>query len=244
MTPELTAAVDDYREYVADQADDLVQRTTEFAEAVKNDDIDEAKRLFAYARAPFETIEPVAGSFGDLDPRIDSRENDAVEEQDWTGFHRIEKALWVDGSTDGMDEVADTLVDDVKELQTQAKTVELTPVDMAAGATDLLGEVSKGKITGEEDRYSHTDLYDFQANVDGSKQVFVLLKPILEQNNPQLADEISQEFDDVYAALGDYKRGDGYVSYTELTDADTKKLSQSIDALAEPLSQLAANLQS
>ena len=211
---------------------------------MKRDDLNGAKKLFAFARAPFEAIEPVAGSFGDLDPRIDARENDAVDEQDWTGFHRIEKALWIDGTTDGMDEVADTLVDDVKELQSQAKTVKLTVSDMALGATDLLGEVSKGKITGEEDRYSHTDLYDFQANVDGSKQVFVLLKPVLEQNDPQLASQIEQEFDDVYAALGEYKQGDGYVPYTDLDEADTKKLSQSIDALAEPLSQVAANLES
>lgn len=243
LTPELEQAVTDYTSYVQKQTDLLVARTEKFADAVKGGDIDQAKAQFAFAREPFEAIEPVAGSFGDLDPRIDSRENDAVEEQDWTGFHRIEKALWIANTTDGMDQVADQLVTDVKELQTKAKTVKLTPIDMTTGAVDLLGEVSKGKITGEEDRYSHTDLYDFQANVDGARRVFVVLKPIIKQSDPELAKTIETEFDDVYTALDGYKNGDEYVSYTELGDSDTKKLSQAVDALAEPLSRMAASLE-
>lgn len=243
LTPELEAAVAKYKNYVQEQADLLVERTAKFTDAVRDGDVAGAKKLFASSRAPFEAIEPVAGSFGDLDPKIDSRENDAVEEKDWTGFHRIEKALWVDDNADGMSEVADQLDADVKELQTQVKTVELTPLDMTTGAVDLLGEVSKGKITGEEDRYSHTDLSDFQANVDGSKQVFVVLKPVIAESNPELADEIDSRFDDVYSALADYKDGDEYVSYTELDAADTKKLSQVIDALAEPLSRMAESLE-
>lgn len=243
LTPELEQAVTDYTSFVQEQTGLLVKRTEKFADAVKGGDIDQAKAQFTSAREPFEAIEPVAGSFGDLDPRIDSRENDAVEEQDWTGFHRIEKALWIANTTDGMDQVADQLVTDVKELQTKAKTVKLTPIDMTTGAVDLLGEVSKGKITGEEDRYSHTDLYDFQANVDGARQVFVVLKPIIKQSDPELAKTIEIEFDHVYTALDGYKNGDEYVSYTELGDSDTKKLSQAVDALAEPLSRMAASLE-
>lgn len=37
---------------------------------------------------------------------------------------------------------------------------------MANGAKELLDEVSRNKVTGEEDRYSRTDLADFKANVD------------------------------------------------------------------------------
>ena len=51
-------------------------------------------------------IEPVAEAFGDLDPEIDARAND-VPADAWTGFHRLEKALWVDHSLAGMAPVAD-----------------------------------------------------------------------------------------------------------------------------------------
>ena len=43
---------------------------------------------------PYERVEPVAESFGDLDPRIDARAND-VPKSKWTGFHPIERRLWV-----------------------------------------------------------------------------------------------------------------------------------------------------
>ncbi len=88
-------AVEAYREFVLGQTEILIARTGEFADAVKAGDIDEAKDLFAYAREPYERIEPVAEAFGDLDPAIDAREGD-VPKSEWTGFHRIEKALWVD----------------------------------------------------------------------------------------------------------------------------------------------------
>jgi iron uptake system component EfeO len=136
--------------------------------------------------------------------------------------------------------VADKLVADVKLLQQKVKTIKIEPAQIANGANELLGEVSASKITGEEERYSHTDLWDFQANVEGSKAAYDSVKPLLEARDPQLASEIEQRFADVEAALEPYKRGDGYVLYGELSEQDKRKLAQSIDALAEPLSQVAA----
>ena len=48
---------------------------------------------------------------------------------------------------------------------------------MANGAKSLLDEVAKSKVTGEEERYSHIDLVDFAANVDGSKYAYTELRP-------------------------------------------------------------------
>ncbi|HEX3323622.1 MAG TPA: hypothetical protein VHR65_00585, partial [Solirubrobacterales bacterium] len=59
---------------------------------------------------------------------------------------------------------------------------------------------------------------------------------------PQLAKEIEGRFEDVYAALKPYRRGNGFVSYAELTRADTRKLAQKNDALAEELSQVPAQI--
>jgi len=121
--------------------------------------------MYAAARIPYERIEPVAESFGDLDPRIDAREND-VPVDEFGGFHRIEKALWVENTTDGMRPVVAALLADVEELRQKVKTVDLQAVQIANGANELLGEVSASKITGEEERYSHIDLVDFEAKID------------------------------------------------------------------------------
>ena len=190
----------------------------------------------------------MAESFGSLDPRIDAREND-VPADEFEGFHRIEKALWsgttagekpvVIGSTASMAPVAKQLLVDVEELAAKVKKVELQAVQIANGANELLGEVSASKITGEEERYSHTDLVDFEANVEGA---FEAVEPLLSEKDPKLAKEIEASFDDVYASLDPYRRADGFVLYTDLSKADTRKLAQEIDALAEELSQVPAQI--
>jgi iron uptake system component EfeO len=236
---ESDAAVAKYREYLEENADELVAKTKPFVAAVVAGDVAEAKSLYTAARIPYERIEPVAESFGDLDPRIDAREND-VPASEFGGFHRIEKALWEEGTTEAMAPVAKQLQADVEELAEKVETVELKAVQIANGANELLGEVSASKITGEEERYSHTDLVDFEANVEGAEAAFEAVKPLLDKSDPELSGEIEADFKAVFAELEPYRRGNGFVSYTELTEADTRKLAQSIDTLAEKLSQVPA----
>ncbi len=232
-------AVADYREYLEENANHLVLQTKPFVAAVAAGNVAEAKSLYPLARVYYERIEPVAESFGDLDPRIDAREND-VAASEFEGFHRIEKALWEEGTVKGMAPVAEQLQKDVGELAKEVETVELQAVQITNGANELLGEVSASKITGEEERYSHTDLVDFEANVEGAEAAFEAVKPLLDETDPELSGEIEADFKMVFAELEPYRKGNGFVSYTELTKADTRKLAQSIDTLAEKLSQVPA----
>jgi iron uptake system component EfeO len=240
-SPEVEAAIAGYREYLEENTAELVTATEPFVDAVIAGDVARAKGLYPAARIPYERIEPVAESFGDLDPRIDAREGD-VPASEWEGFHVIEKALWEEDTAKGMAPVGEQLLADVEELGAKVRTVDLQAVQIANGANELLGEVSASKITGEEERYSHTDLVDFKANVEGSQVAFESVEPLLSAKNPKLAKEIEADFDKVYAALKPYEKGDGFVLYTELTKADTRKLAQSIDALAEKLSQVPAEI--
>jgi FTR1 family protein len=240
--PLLTSATASYRSYVADQATELVARVDKFTAAIKAGDIAAAKAQFASARAPYETIEPVAESFGTLDPEIDARVNDVEHGAKWTGFHRIEQGLWVKGSTKGLAPVADKLRADVRELQRRTKVLTYQPEELANGANSLLDEVSASKITGEEDRYSHTDLYDFAANVEGSQAAFGLLAPALRKADPELAKTIALRFDAVNARLAELKQGGAFPSYDTIGRAERRRLSQLVDALAEPLSKVAAKL--
>jgi iron uptake system component EfeO len=240
-SPEVETAIDNYRGYLEKNTAELVARTRSFVAAVVAGNVAEAKSLYPAARIPYERIEPVAESFGDLDPRIDARAND-VPKSEFGGFHRIEKALWEEETTKGMTPVAKQLQADVEELQGKVKNVKLQAVQIANGANELLSEVSASKITGEEERYSHIDLVDFQANVEGAEVTFKSVEPLLSKSDPKLAKEIEADFENVYAALQPYKRGKGFVSYEDLTQSDTRKLAQSIDILAEKLSQVPAKI--
>jgi iron uptake system component EfeO len=231
-------AVDRYRQYLIAQTAELTAATTAFTAAVDAGDLAQAKELYAPSRIAYERIEPVAEAFGDLDPKIDAREGD-VPKKDWGGYHYIEKQLWIDGTTDGLTEYTADLNTNVQTLENLVKDVELQPAGVANGAVELLNEVSKSKITGEEERYSRTDLVDFEANVQGAEAAYDAVKPMLEKKNPQLVTELDAKFAAVYAALQPYKTGTTtYVAYTDLAKADTRKLSQAIDSLAEPLSKV------
>src|SRR4051812_22468567 len=184
---QLTAAVTDYTAYVQTQVRSLQEQTALFTAAVKAGDVAKAQALYPVARSFYERIEPVAESFGDLDPKIDARENDVEPGTAWTGFHVLEKTLWTGADLAAAGAVADRLTTDVADLAARVKTLELTPLDLANGALGLLDEVATTKITGEEDRYSHTDLYDVAANLEGSQQAVQSLRPVLAERDNELA---------------------------------------------------------
>ncbi|MEV6598161.1 iron uptake system protein EfeO [Actinoplanes sp. NPDC051346] len=238
---KLAEATASYSRYVKSQTAALLPKTEEFVAAVKAGDVAKAKALFPVTRTYWERIEPVAEIFGDLDPKIDGREEVIEEGMAFTGFHRLEKDLWAakpDISKDGP--IADQLLADVKEIVAKANAEKLSPLNLANGAKELLDEVASGKITGEEDRYSHTDLWDFNANVEGSKAAIASLRPVLEERDPALVKTLDAEFANVDAALGAHRAGDGWKLHNQLTKADLKALSDAINALAEPVSKVAA----
>ncbi|MFP5389307.1 MAG: iron uptake system protein EfeO [Thermoleophilia bacterium] len=230
-----------YRDYLERNTAELMNGTRAFVAALLAGETARAKALYAGARIPYERIEPVAEQFGELDPRIDAREND-VPAAEFAGFHRLEKALWVEEGRHPSETkaVARKLLSDITELKYQVRTLYLLPLQVINGANELLSEVSASKITGEEERYSHTDLVDFEANLEGAEAAFDAVEPLVE--DPELVEEAENGFEHVQAALKPYRRGDGFVLYTALTKADTRKLAQEIDALAEKLSQVPAQI--
>jgi iron uptake system component EfeO len=243
--PRLDAAVAAYRKYAQEQADLTLPAVTKFAEAVKQGDLEAAKAEFATSRIGWERTEPVAESFGDIDPKVDVREDGLEEgqdvEKDWTGWHRLERSLWKDKKlTDRDNELADQLVKDLKDWQSRVGTADITATSMANGAKELLDEVATGKVTGEEDRYSHTDLSDFNANVEGALKAYELLKPVAAENDPELVAELDKQFPALKTLLDKYRKGDGFVSYDTVGKDQRKELSDAVNALAEPLSKLAA----
>jgi iron uptake system component EfeO len=236
----LTAAVAGYTTYVQDQVAALKAKTAQFTAAVEAGDVAEARRLYPFARTPYERIEPVAESFGDLDPKIDARDNDVAPGAEWTGFHVLEKALWTGGDLAAAGPIADALTRDVAELATRVQNLDLVPLDLANGALGLLDETATSKITGEEERYSHTDLWDFSANLDGARQAVRSLRPVIAERDPALAAALEKQFAAVRSALDEYRQGDGYRPYTELTEAQTRALSDALNALAGQVSKVPA----
>ena len=239
-------AVTLYAAYVKDQTEQLVTGTKDFAQAFAAGDTATAKDLYPNVRMHWERIEPVAESFGDLDPILDAREADLEKGQEWTGWHRAEKDLWPPAS--GYQAMSDAersalatkMVADTEELYARTRELTYTPDKLANGAKELLDEVATGKVTGEEEIWSHTDLWDFQANVDGARIAYEDLKPLLTDSDAELDAALQKNFDALQKLLDGHKKGQGFVFYDELDQAQVQELSAAVDALAEPLSKLTA----
>ncbi|MEU2235439.1 iron uptake system protein EfeO [Streptomyces vietnamensis] len=247
-SPEMDAAVAAYRQYVQAQADETLPKVKVFTDAVRAGDVEAAKKAYAESRIGWERTEPVAESFGDIDPKVDVREDGLEDGQDpakdWTGWHRLEKALWQDKKIgDREKQLADLLDKDLADWQKRVGKAEITPTSMANGAKELLDEVATGKVTGEEERYSHTDLVDFKANVEGAQKSFDLLKPVASKNDPKLVADLDKQFAALNTLLDKYrtdKSGYVFTSYEKVGKTERKELSDGVNALAEPLSKLAA----
>jgi iron uptake system component EfeO len=239
---DLIGPIAEYKVYVSHEVDELATATKAFAAAVKAGKLKEAQLLYAPTRQHYERIEPIAELFSDLDTSIDARPDDfEKKDQDptWTGFHRIEKALFADKTTDGMAPLADKLVTDVAALQERVARLSIPPKAMVGGAAELIEEVASTKISGEEDRYSRTDLWDFQANLDGAQKIVDLLRPLLLPRNPALLARIDANFVKVDKTLTKYRGKDGgFLPYDKITQADRNALKGPITRLAEDLSQL------
>lgn len=243
---DLVGPVSDYKIYVTEQIDKLVDETQKFTDAVKTGDIATAKKLYAPTRVHYESIEPIAELFSDLDASIDSRVDDhekGVSADDFTGFHRLEYALFSQNSTKDQAALADKLLADVKDLQTRVAGLTFPPEKVVGGAAALLEEVAATKISGEEDRYSHTDLYDFQGNIDGAKKIVDLFRPQIEKSDKAFAAKVDKNFATVDKILAKYKTKDGgFETYDKVKENDRKALVGPVNTLAEDLSKLRGKL--
>lgn len=251
----LATGVADYSTWVGEQAAEMKTAVAALKDAVDADDLAKAQSAYVNARTFYEKIESdvegfvmpgfqVGDNSGNLDYLIDMRASNLDEAVGWSGFHAIERDLW-----DKKEVTAETkayaadLASNVDKLVDVVATIEFRPEDLANGAAALLEEVQSNKITGEEEAYSHTDLVDFAANVEGSRQAFAYLQPGLEQIDGDLVADVKTQFGIVDAELSqlrDKEAVGGYLAWTTANrDEHARKLSQAVLGLQQPMQKIA-----
>ena len=240
-----------YKEYVTEQIEAMIANNLVFTNAVRAGDLEAARSAYAPARVEWERIEPIAGLIEEIDGAVDSRVDDFAgpDDPEFTGWHRLEYILFELETTEGGGPFADRLDADLQILEEEMAGLDLPPAAVAVGAAELVEEVSQGKITGEEDRYSKTDLWDFNANLEGARAVIELLAPALREADPALLDRIDAGFDELDGTLAGLRDGDGWVLYCQENDPFPSPLcpepiisSSTIDLLKAQLAGLSENI--
>jgi iron uptake system component EfeO len=247
----LASGTKQYGAYAAGVLSDMQTAVGNLKTAVDSGNLADAKARYALARPFYEKVESAVEGFrlegfkaddnrGNLDYLLDMRESNLDPAVGWRGFHAVERDLWLYGRiTAQTRSYAAGLATDTTKLAGLAKTLTYQPEDLANGAAGLLEEVQSNKIKGEEELYSHLDLVDFAANVEGAQQAFAFLKPGLSTIDAGLVDQISKQFDAVNAALVTYHdpaEAGGFTLWTpQLRAADAASLSKTVQALQDPL---------
>ncbi|OBG18614.1 peptidase M75 [Mycolicibacterium celeriflavum] len=236
-------AADSYKAYVIGQTTNLVTATEVFAGATKKGDWEGAQKLYSQARTYYGRVEQVAESFpNDLGRRIDQREADVRPGERWTGFHRLEKDLWLSNLQPDTGAIADQLVADVKELDALVKDPKWTidATEIAGGAQRLLAKIAQNTIAGAEEVFSHTDLWDIQANLDGARTAVGSVRPIIDERDHELGAQVDLAFATVQGLLDKHQWNAGFVPYDKVTEPERQELSRAVDALIAEVDKVQA----
>ena len=229
----------EFRVYLAVQGSALIKAATALNQAIASGDLAQAQALYLPARAAYQRLAPAAQRLAELDNQINARADYFEKrEQDpaFVGFHRLEYALFQQRNLDNVAPIAQRLLADVTTLKQQLLAQSLPPeqlVSIVVRNLNSLADVRAG--SGEEERYSHSDLNGFAANAQTARKVVDLLRPMLSKSAAELLPKIDQALADFDSELDSYKIKDGYASYDSISGAQRKQIADKAQALADAL---------
>lgn len=248
------AALARYRSTLQEEAAHLVAKTEAIATQVEDDELEKAQSRYSMARVRYSQLEPLVDEvLADMDRRIDSYP-DEVPSSRFGGFHRVERGLFDDETVEGVMPVARVLLADVEELRRELRTVPLKPEQIATAVAGSLSELPASMLAGAEEPYADNDMVDVAANVEGAEAAFAAIKPMLIEES-ELVDEIEAQLAKAYAQLDEFGTlardpeqirsaapGTSFVVYSQVPQPELRKQAESIETLADQLSQAAASI--
>ncbi|WP_223631342.1 iron uptake system protein EfeO [Pseudomonas atacamensis] len=226
----------EFRVYLAVQGSALIKAATALNQAIASGDVAQAQALYLPARTAYQRLAPAAQRLAELDNQINARADYFEKrEQDpaFVGFHRLEYALFQQRKLDDVAPIAQRLLADVTVLKQQLLAQSLPPeqlVSILVRNLNSLADVRAG--SGEEERYSHSDLNGFAANTQTARKVVDLLRPMLSKSAADVLANVDQAMSDFDNQLNAFKSADGYVSYDAVTAAQRQQIAAKAKALA------------
>jgi iron uptake system component EfeO len=232
---ELYAPAKAYAKYVAAGLDRLNDRTDELRAAVDAGDLGAARAAWTPAHLAYERLGAAYGTFGDLDGAIDGTPAGlpgGVHDPHFTGFHRLEYGLWHGESTASLREVADRLDHDTHALKTDFADQRMDPADLPRRAHEILENTLQLQLTGRADEGSGTTLRTAAANIEGTREVLGVLRPIVRPRYAALS-QVDAWLDRMDTLLK------GRSSVDDLSTIDRERLNGTAGQLLELLAPIA-----
>src|ERR1700712_1917933 len=228
----------EYRVYLSTQSSALIRPVTALHQAIESADLAAAQRAYTPARAAYQRIAPAAQRLAELDNGINARADyfeKRAQDPGFSGFHRIEFGLFSHKSVDGLAPVVQKLQADIASLKQQLLAQTIAPEQLASMVVRNMRSLADIRSNGEEERYSHVDVTGFAANLEGTRKVIELLRPLLAKTSGALLKKI----DNATTALDDQllllKTDDGFKAYDQVSTEQRKQIADKAKALADAL---------
>ena len=235
----------EYRVYLSLQGSALIKAVTALQQAIEAGDLSAAQAAYVPARAAYQRIAPAAQRLAELDNAINARADYYEKrEQDaaFSGFHRIEYGLFDQQSVEGLNPIAQRLQTDVTSLKQQLLAQNMAPEQLAAIVVRNMRSLAEIRSNGEEERYSHSDLNGFAANLEGTRKVIDLLRPLLSKSSGPLLEKIDAASAGLDTELNGLKTDSGYRPYDQVDAVQRKLIADKAKTLADALDGIDAAL--
>ncbi|MCO8163354.1 iron uptake system protein EfeO [Pseudomonas sp. 21LCFQ010] len=242
--PSMTAFIgplSEYRVYLSQQGSALIKAVASLQQAIEAGDLNAAQAAYLPARSAYQRIAPAAQRLAELDNTINARADYFEQrEQDpgFSGFHRIEFGLFKQASLDGLAPVTQKLSADVARLKQELLAQSIAPEQLTSIVIRNLLSLAQNRSKGEEERYSHTDLNGFAANLEGARKVIDLLRPLLAKNHADLQQRLDSAVTNLDSTFNGLKSADGYRPYDQVDAAARQLIASQSTALADALQQI------
>ncbi|MGF6200391.1 iron uptake system protein EfeO [Pseudomonas laurylsulfatiphila] len=229
----------EFRVYLNSRSNALIKAVTALQQAIESGDLSQAQALYVPARIAYQQVAPAAQRLAKLDNAINARADyfeKREQDPDFTGFHRLEYALFQQRNLEGLAPIAQRLLTDVTSLKQQLLVQSLPPeqlVSIMVRNLNSLADVRAG--SGEEERYSHSDLNGFAANLDATRKVVDLLRPLLSKSAAGLLPKIDDALNAFDTELKGLQVGNGYASYDSVDAEQRQQIADKAKVLAAAL---------
>lgn len=231
-----------YQKWIGARAAELARKTGVLRKAVDRGDLAAARAAWLPAHLVYERMGAAYGTFGDADAAINGTGAGlpgGSRAPDFQGFHRVEYGLWHGESAASLRGPADRLDAAVRALRDGWPQQRMDPADLGLRAHEVLENTVQFELTGRTDRGSGTSLATARANLDGTRELLSVLRPLLTSRDPGLP-HLDSWLDRTQRTLDGFRHDGRWTPVDRLKTADRERLNADVSQATELLSQVAA----
>lgn len=230
---DVAAEAEQYKSLVMEQMDSFRADTELLATYVKEGKLEEAQKLYPLVTMYYERMQPLASNFQELDVKINGEVIEG-KEVETSGFKNLAHGLFVEKKTAGYEEVADELVKNVKALQSELPSMDVSENNVLASAVTMLGTMATNRLSAQG--IANDEVYAVKAQTEAAEDILEIFISRVSAESAETASEALKELNEIVAY---YEVGkEDYVNYSFFTAKQKEELKTAVLRVESALQEM------